>query len=81
MASRVLIHHTHPEVAVLATVSDSALVPELCPPAATDVGWKTLAPGVEINEAAWTPAAERILTPSALHLVVRLHRELQEEEW
>ncbi len=63
----------------MATVSDSALVPELCPPAATDVGWKTLAPGVEINEAAWTPAAERILTPSALHLVVRLHRELQEE--
>lgn len=63
----------------MATVSDSALVPEPSPPAATDVVWKTLAPGVEINEAAWTPAAERILTPPALDLVARLHRELQEE--
>jgi malate synthase len=63
----------------LATVSDSALVPEPSPPTATDVGWKPLAPGVEINEAAWTPAAERILTPSAVDLVARLHRELQEE--
>ncbi len=63
----------------MATVSDSALVPKPSPPSAADVGWKTLAPGVKINEAAWTPAAERILTPSALELVARLHRELQEE--
>jgi malate synthase len=63
----------------LATVSDSALTAESSPSAATDVAWKALAPGVEINEAAWTPAAERILTPSALDLVARLHRELQEE--
>ena len=39
--------------------------------------WQALAEGLEINQAAWNPQAERILLPEACALIVRLHRELQ----
>ena len=39
----------------------------------------TLPRGVEIDRAAWPPAARRVLVPEALELVARLHRELEPE--
>ncbi|MGB5550998.1 MAG: hypothetical protein WBO74_10925, partial [Thermoanaerobaculia bacterium] len=39
--------------------------------------WKGLAEGLEINQAAWSPQAERTLVPEVTALMVRLHRELQ----
>lgn len=41
------------------------------------VRWKSLADGVEINEAAWTDRAERVLEPEAVRLVASLHRKLE----
>jgi malate synthase len=41
--------------------------------------WMPLAPGVEIDSAAWTAAARRVLAPAAVELVARLHRELERE--
>lgn len=41
------------------------------------VRWRTLADGVEINEAAWSERARRILGPDAVRLVARLHRALE----
>ena len=41
--------------------------------------WITLADGVEINAAAWTPQAKRILTPEAIALIAALHRTLESE--
>lgn len=40
------------------------------------VRWRTLADGVEINRAAWTERARRVLEPEALRLVAALHRDL-----
>ncbi len=42
-------------------------------------GSPALPPGVEINRAAWTPEARRVLVPEALELIARLHRELDPE--
>ena len=41
------------------------------------VTWQGLTEGLEINQAAWSPQAERILVPEVTALMVRLHRELQ----
>lgn len=41
------------------------------------VAWKSLDDGVEINEAAWTERARRILEPGAVRLVASLHRALE----
>ena len=39
--------------------------------------WRSLTEGLEINEAAWNPQAERLLVPEAGALLVRLQRQLQ----
>ena len=39
--------------------------------------WVTPASGVEVNEAAWTEQAQRLLPPGALDLVAALHRALE----
>lgn len=41
------------------------------------VAWKSLDDGVEINEAAWTERARRVLEPGAVRLVASLHRALE----
>ena len=41
------------------------------------VTWKSLTEGLEINQAAWSAQAERILVPEVAAILVRLHRELQ----
>ncbi len=43
------------------------------------VRWQEIAHGVEINENAWTPLAQKILTPTALELMARLHRRLEHD--
>ncbi len=43
------------------------------------ITWKGLVEGLEVNEAAWTAQAERLLVPEATTLMVRLHRLLQTE--
>ncbi len=44
----------------------------------TASGWMRLEEGVDVNPAAWTPDAERVLAP-AIGLIARLERELAEE--
>jgi malate synthase len=46
-------------------------------PTETRSQWKELAPGIEINLAAWTEEAERFLRPDIINLLGRLHRELE----
>lgn len=41
--------------------------------------WKRLAPGVDINEAAWTDQAQQVLTDEALELIADLHRTMDGE--
>ena len=41
------------------------------------VRWKELQDGVEVNEAAWSERARRVLDPGAVRLVARLHRALE----
>ncbi len=41
------------------------------------VHWQEIANGVEINQNARTPLAQKILTPTAIELIARLHRHLQ----
>ncbi len=41
------------------------------------VAWKSLDDGVEINEAAWTERARRVLEPGAVRLVASLHRAME----
>lgn len=43
------------------------------------INWRQIGKGVEINDAAWTHQAERLLSPAAIRLVAMLHRELQSE--
>jgi len=50
--------------------------PPTAPPQDT-VSWTDLAPGVEINKAAWTPQAKQVLTPDALSIVAKVHRALE----
>jgi len=56
----------------------SAAHPAAPAPGSVD-GWLSLAPGVEINRAAWTDAAQRALLPAAIELLAGLHRELEPE--
>ncbi|MDH3255346.1 MAG: malate synthase [Acidobacteriota bacterium] len=48
-------------------------------PAQPRCAWKSLAPGAEINQAAWSDQASRFLQPSLVSLLTRLHRELDGE--
>ncbi|MGI9626517.1 MAG: hypothetical protein ACR2QM_06755, partial [Longimicrobiales bacterium] len=41
--------------------------------------WREVADGVEVNEAAWTPEAQSVLTSDALALIAELHRRLDRE--
>ena len=41
------------------------------------VQWVEVANGVEINENAWTPLAQKVLTPTALELLAKLHRHFE----
>jgi len=43
------------------------------------INWREIGSGVEINEAAWTHQAERILSPAAIRLIAKLQRELHDE--
>ncbi|MEM9664851.1 MAG: malate synthase A [Bacteroidota bacterium] len=45
----------------------------------SSVSWIDLGNGVQINAAAWTPQAQRVLTPEAQALLARLHRHLEAE--
>ena len=61
----------------MATVKDPGSTGLDTLPGSPIINWRLIGGGVEINEAAWTPQAERIFVPAVIGLIAKLHRELQ----
>ena len=57
-------------------VREQPTASQAAPAADATPRWRRLAEGVEIREAAWTPAARETFTPPALELLADLHRRL-----
>lgn len=59
-------------------LSQAAETESVSPLRAAD-SWLALGHGLDIRRAAWTPAAQSLLTPEVVALVARLHRHLEAE--